>query len=82
MRRDSHRAAVPLHDLLAGHCGAFVRVSDLVTITCLSRQTMQREIDLGRLRAEQFTPKGCWWVSREEAVAWLQRFGITHAEAC
>jgi hypothetical protein len=75
------RRPVTLDDLLAGRGPGFIRASDLAEMCGLSRQSVQREIDLGHLAAQQFALRGCWFIARQDALDWLQRHRVMHAQA-
>jgi hypothetical protein len=75
------RQPVTLDDLLAGRGPGFIRASDFADMCGLSRQAIQREIEQGRLGAQQFALRGCWFVPRAAALGWLAAHGVLHAQA-
>lgn len=75
------RHPVTLDDLLAGRGPGFIRASDFAEMCGLSRQAIQREIEQGRLDAQQFAFRGCWFIPRATAIEWLRRARVVHARA-
>lgn len=69
MRRP--RRTVLLDDLLREPYGGCLRISDLAAMTGFSKKTLHLEIERGHLKATQLLWRGCWWIQRPDAIAYL-----------
>ena len=65
------RRRVLLEDILREPYGGAIRVSDLAIMTGFSKKTLHLEIERGRLKAVQLLWRGCWWIQRPDAIAYL-----------
>ncbi len=70
------RRPIPLDHVIAYPDGPLLRVTDLMAFTGFSRPKVIKDIEQGRLQASHLGYRGCYFIGRRDAIAWLQAVGV------
>lgn len=72
----SYRQPVSLEHVQTHPDGPLLRVTDLMRFTGLSRPKVLSELTSGRLHGFHVGHRGCYFIGRRDALAWLSLMGI------